>query len=159
MTRPRSSTVTSSHDVEHQAQIVVDEEDGGPVVGQAPQAAAQGLAAGGIESGRGLVEEEHARTSGDGSGQRHQPALGVRQLGGEEVDGRAQRPQVGGPTGTAPGPLRRHQQVLADGQVLEQLQRLEGAAHAEAGPGVHRQPLDGPAVERDAARTTPGRSR
>ena len=117
---------------------MVDEEDGGAVGGQAPAAGGRG------PGGRRRRGRRRARRGAAPSGR---PATArsratSRRSAFDSCDGRrstaAPRPPGRRPVGAATGRLGRHQQVLGHGEVLEQLQGLERAGQAEAGPPVGR---------------------
>ena len=131
---------------------------------------AEQLALGGVEAGRRLVEQHQLGVGGERPGDADQLALAVAEVGRERVGEvveteHRQRPVdllvvgllvVAGPHHVAeervpPRSLGGRQQVVADRQVLEQLERLERAAQPEVGAAVGRLAGEVDAVERHRA--------
>jgi hypothetical protein len=113
----------------------------------------------GVEPGRGLVEQDQPGLAGQRPADADQLALAERDLRRVAVDDIFQAADRDGPVDA--GPVRRavrqeqvpqrrgdghvlagHQQVLVDGEVVEQLDRLERAGQAEARPPVGAQAAD-----------------
>ena len=158
---------------EHQAHVVVDEQDRQVEVEQRPQALAQDEALGAVEPGGRLVEQQHAGPLGQRPGHRHQLALPEGQLGRTAI-GHARSPSSSSASPTASTSTarrgsttsrtidaeslghRRHLAVLAHGQVVEQLERLPRAHQAAAGPLVRR---PGSSMRSSARRSPSSRSR
>ena len=111
---------------------------------------------GGVQTGRGLVQEQGVRAAREGPGQ-----FGAAQGPGGEVGGGAvpqfcEAEEAQGPRGRTGGgarrPVRAHLDVLGDGERGEDGQLLEGTGRAGAGTGVCGQAGDVTGAEGDAAR-------
>ena len=102
MTWPKSSTTISSQTLEHEAHVVVDEQDGHAGLGQRAQVVAELDALVGVEAGGGLVHQHEPRPLGERAGDADQLAAAVRELGRHAVGdvGRGRR-------GRAPSRRRR----------------------------------------------------
>jgi hypothetical protein len=153
---------------------VVDEEDRHAVlVRQSAQPASQLEALVGVEPGGGLVEQDQPGLAGQRPADTHQLAFTERDLRRVAVDDVFQTADRDGPVDAGPGrravrheqiPQRRgdgdvlggHEQVLFDGEVAEQLHRLERAGQAEARSPVRAQGADIAAIEGDAPGGGPG---
>ena len=79
---------------EHEAHVVVDEENGDPAVAHRAQAVGQPPALSAIETGGRLVEEQQRRTAGQGTGDRDELALALGQLAHVALAERAKAEQV-----------------------------------------------------------------
>ena len=172
MMRPKSSTDVVA-DVEHEAHVVVDEEHrdvaGEETAGWLPSTWDSVVSS----PAAMLVEEDGLGSGRRGPGHADQLALAV----GEVARGRsatfaspmmssAQSTCSCSAASTRPGrktstmveytrTFRRHQEVVADRQVLEELERLERPRQAQMGPGVRRHLVDLGAVEVDRAARGP----
>ena len=120
----------------------------------------------GVEPGRGLVEQHQPGLAGQRPADADQLALTERDLRRVAVDDVLQAADGDGPVdaGAVRRPVRQeqvperradgdalagHEQVLVDGEVVEQLYRLERPGEAEARAPVGAQAADVVAVEHD----------
>ena len=145
MTRPRSRTVTSSHTSSTRARSWSTRRTAAPSSASRRRRRPRAWRPAGSRPAAGS-----SRSSTVGRPATARVRATSRRWALDSCDGSRStappRPPIS-PAHSAPPPgrLGRHQQVLAHGEVLEQLQRLERAAQAEAGPAVGGQPLDRPA--------------
>ena len=149
---------------------MVDQEQADVEVEEAPQVGAEQLALLGVEPGRRLVEQEQLRLRRECSGDADQLALAVAEFARMDVGevGQLHRLErlvdlLGGGVATAAGPddvgqervppraIGGDQQVVANGEVLEQLERLERPDQPELGPRVGAQAGEVGPVEGDVA--------
>ncbi len=154
-------------DAEHEAHVVVDEQGRRATVDDLAQLTTEHHRLVGVEAGGRLVEAQQLGAGGQRSGDGDELALALGQLARRGVGETAEVEhierlvdRIG--VGDRPGehlldrrPRRRvdgrHGEVLAHGEVVEQLDRLPGARHALPGAGVGAQAGDVGAVDGDRA--------
>ncbi len=112
------------------------QQDGGPAGGGLLHDRVEEVAAGGVETGVGLIEEPQLRAAGHDRGDGHPPALAGGQAAGGHV---AQAPVEAQPGhglgrggGAGPGGPGREGEVVGDGQVVVQ----EGGMAQKADPAA-----------------------
>ncbi len=161
-------------DAEHEAHVVVDQQHRQAGVGDRPQLATELGALLGVEAGGRLVEAEHLGIAAVGARDPDQLALALGELARHRlaqvldpdqlqyvVDRRRAAVAVDQQLRQHRAQLRagpRHGQVLGDGQVAEQLDRLPGAGESAAGPGVRAHAAPAPCRPARSGRRI-GRSR
>ena len=131
-----------SHTLEHERDVVVDEQHAGAGVGDGADALAEPLALarcrGRPPARRAAAPSGSART---GPGDRHELALALAEVAGRPVAELADARPARAPRSTGRGALaaagaeRGGADVLLDGQVVVELERLERAGQAACAPG------------------------
>ena len=152
-------------DAEHQPHVVVDQEDGRAIVDDGAEVATELGRLVHVETRRRLVETQQLRAGGERSGDGDQLALALGELGRRRLGEIAERQRREGlidrigaraPAGEQLPQGCRYRwvargdvQVLAHGEIVEQLDRLPGAGEAPPHPGVRSGVGDVPTVQRD----------
>ena len=143
--------------VEHERDVVVDQQDARAGEADVADPVAEPLALGGVEAGRRLVEQEDLRFGRAGAGDRHELALALAEVTGVAVAevgdaDEVERTLHGAVLGRALDAERRGADVLLDAEVVVELERLERASEAAAHALVRPEAVDPRAVEHDVRR-------
>ena len=94
MRRPKLSTVRCSRDARDQGHVVVDDEDGEALRGDAVEQVVQRLLLAGIEARGGFVEQQHRRVGGQRAGDLDQPLMAVAEARDRLVGAVAQADEI-----------------------------------------------------------------
>ena len=143
--------------VDHELHVVLDQHHGHAAGGQLAQQLGEALGLGRVLAGGRLVEQQHRRVAGQRPGQLDQAGLAGGHRGDPQVgdlgepDPLDELVDLGGRVDLRPRPaavdVGGHPDVVAHREHGEQLEPLEGAAQALAGPLGGAEPGDVAVVE------------
>ncbi len=141
--------------VEHERDVVVDQEHAGARDADVADPVAEPAALGGVEAGGRLVEQEDRRVGRARPGDGHELALALAEVTGVAVAevgdaDEVERALHGAVRGRALDAEGRGADVLLDGEVVVELERLEGTSEAAAHALVGPEAVDPLAVEQHA---------